>query len=81
MFVFVCSSFTISLSISIDKNQTQFVHLRTCVLLYLVCGLIKNQMQFVHLRTCVPLYLVCGSNFLQLGSTFCRNAQRKEEKS
>ena len=34
-------------------------------------------MQFVHLRTYVPLYLVCGSNFLQLGSTFCRNVQKK----
>ena len=34
-------------------------------------------MQFVYLRTCVPLYLVCGSNFLQLGSTVCRNAQKR----
>ena len=34
-------------------------------------------MQFVYLRTCAPLYLVCGSNFLQLGSTFCQNAQKK----
>ena len=34
-------------------------------------------MQVVYLRTCVPLYLVCGSNFLQLGSTFCRNLQKK----
>ena len=24
------------------------------------------------------LYLVCGSNFLQLSSTFCRNAQKKK---
>ena len=37
-------------------------------------------MQFVYLRTCVPLYLVCGSNFLQLGSTFCPNAQKKRAK-
>ena len=28
----------------------------------------------------VPLYLVSGSNFLLLGSTICRNAQKKEEK-
>ena len=34
-------------------------------------------MQFVYLRTCVPLYLVYGSNFLQLGSTVYRNAQKK----
>ena len=26
---------------------------------------------------CVPLYSVCGSNFLHLGFTFCRNAQKK----
>ena len=38
-------------------------------------------MQVVYLRTCVPLYLVCGSNFLQLGSTFCRNAQKKRAKA
>ena len=37
-------------------------------------------MQFVYLRTCVPLYLVCGSNFLQLGSTVCRNAQKRGQK-
>ena len=37
-------------------------------------------MQFIYLQTCAPLYLVCGSNFLQLGSTFCRNAQKKKEK-
>ena len=40
----------------------------------------KNQMQFVYLRTCVPLYLVCGSDFLQVGSTFCRNAQKTGQK-
>ena len=34
-------------------------------------------MEFVYLHTCVPLYLVCGSNFLQIGSTFCRNAQKR----
>ena len=34
-------------------------------------------MQFVYLQTCVPLYLVYGSNFLQLGSTVYRNAQKK----
>ena len=37
-------------------------------------------MQFVYLRTCVPLFLVCGSNFLQLGSTFCRNVQKRGQK-
>ena len=26
-------------------------------------------------------YLVCGSNFLRFGSTFCPNAQKKEEKN
>ena len=40
----------------------------------------KNQMQFVYLRTCVPLYLVCGSNFLQRGSTFRENAQKRGQK-
>ena len=25
--------------------------------------------------------LVCGSDFLQLGSAFCRNAQKEEKKS
>ena len=37
-------------------------------------------MQFVYFPMFVPLYLVCGSNFLLFGSTFCRNAQKKEEK-
>ena len=33
-------------------------------------------MKFIYLRTYVPLYLVSDSNLLQLGSTFCRNAQK-----
>ena len=37
-------------------------------------------MQFVYLRACVPLYLVCGSNFIQLGSTFYVNAQKRGQK-
>ena len=51
-----------SLNLSTDKNQ--FVYLQFVYL------------QFVYLRTCVPLYLVCRSNFLQLDSTVCRNAQK-----
>ena len=43
--------------------------------------MIKNQMQFVYLQTFVSLYLVCGLNFLQLGPTFCRNEQKKDEKA
>ena len=46
--------------------------------LNLMYALIKNYMQFVYLRICVPLCLFCGSNFIQLGSSFCRNAQKKE---
>ena len=37
-------------------------------------------MRFVHSRGWFLLYLVCGSNFLQLGLTFCQNAEKKEEK-
>ena len=36
-------------------------------------------MQFVYLQTYVSLYLVCRSNFIQLGSTFCQNAQKRGE--
>ena len=32
-------------------------------------------------RTLTFIYLACGSNFLQLDSTFCQNAQKKEQKS
>ena len=38
-------------------------------------------MQFAYLQTGVPLCLVCGSNCLQVGSTFCRNAQKKRAKA
>ena len=43
----------------------------------LIQVLIKNQIQFTNLRASVSFYLVCSSHFLQLGSTFCRNAQKK----
>ena len=38
-------------------------------------------MKFIYLRTLAKFYLVCGSNFVQHGSNFCRNAQKKDEKS
>ena len=46
----------------------------------LIQVLIKDQMQFVCLRTCVLLYSVVQVKyFLQFGSIFCRNAQKKRK--
>ena len=47
---------------------------------YCVLKILQRIMQFVYLRACVPLYLVCGSDFFKLGSTFCRNAQKRGQK-
>ena len=40
---------------------------------------IDNNQIFIFANICSTL--VCGSYFLQLGSTFCRNAQKEGEKS